>query len=496
MGEPVGNEREVIMAPLLSSKRFLPLFITQFLGAFNDNMLKNALLILITYKISANDSAHAALLVNLATGLFVLPMFLFSPIAGQLADKIDRSRIARAVKLAEIALAIIGGAGLFMESQSLLLLTLFGFGTHSAFFGPVKYAILPQHLQENELLTGNAYVDASTFLAILLGTIVGGKLVLIGGGITLISSLLLLIALTGYFSSRKIPAALAPVPDLKLSFNLMRDIIRLINHTRQQHDVFLSILGISWFWFVGAIFLTQFSPFAKDVLYADENVVILFLTMFAIGIGVGSIMCSKLMKGLVHAKYVPIAAFGMTIFAYRLYADSSQSTAATGGSLMDIFLFLQQPAGRRILFDLFALSVCGGFYSVPLYTIMQQRAEKTHGARAIACNNLMNSLFMVVASVLAICMLELNFTIPHIFLTVAIINTGAAIYICKLLPFSLVDAILKLICRIKVRGGVRDEEDPNETQRRIQGKCCNGSDPGEGTVTELSCMKKGVDMNK
>jgi acyl-[acyl-carrier-protein]-phospholipid O-acyltransferase / long-chain-fatty-acid--[acyl-carrier-protein] ligase len=215
------------------------------------------------------------------------------------------------------------------------------------------------------------------------------------------------------------------------------------------------------------------------VLFANENVVILFLTMFAIGIGVGSIMCSKLMKGLVHAKYVPIAAFGMTIFAYRLYAASSHSTVASDGTIMGMFLFLQQPVGRRILFDLFALAVCGGFYSVPLYTILQLRAEKTHGARAIACNNLMNSLFMVAASVFAICMLKLKFTIPHIFLAVAIMNTGAAVYICKLLPFSPVGAILKLIYRMEVKGGDRDEEVPKDTQCRIQSKRCNGGDPGE-----------------
>jgi acyl-[acyl-carrier-protein]-phospholipid O-acyltransferase / long-chain-fatty-acid--[acyl-carrier-protein] ligase len=423
----------------------LPLFITQFLGAFNDNLIRNSFLMLVTYQIAAENSAQAAFLVNLATGLFVLPMFLFSPIAGQLADKIDRSKIARIVKLAEIALAVIGGAGLFLKSTSLLLLTLFGFGTHSTFFGPVKYAILPQHLAENELLEGNAYVDASTFLAILIGTIAGAKMVLISGGLTFVTVMLLLIASAGYASSRQIPAAPPPAADLKLSFHLYRDIKYLIQHTRKQQDVFLSIIGISWFWFVGAIFLVQFPPFTKDVLGADENVGALFLAMFAIGIGAGSILCSKLMKGLVHVKYVPLAAIGMSLFSYRLYASGSAQVPAIHSGLINIYSFLRQPEGWRILLDLFALALCGGFYSVPLYTLLQQRAEKTHCARAIACNNLMNALFMVIASLLAIGLLELKFTIPHIFLTVAILNSAAACYICRLLPFSVADAVLKLL---------------------------------------------------
>lgn len=428
---------------LLSSRRFLPLFTTQFLGAFNDNLIRNSFLMLVTYQIAADDSARAVLLVNLATGLFVLPMFLFSPISGQLADKFDRSKIARIVKLAEIGLAVIGGAGLFLKSATLLLLTLFGFGTHSTFFGPVKYAILPQHLAENELLEGNAYVDASTFLAILIGTIAGAKLIMIPGGVSVVTAALLLIAVAGYASSRQIPDAPPPAAELKLSFHLYRDIKALIRQTRTQPDVFSTIIGISWFWFVGAVFLAQFPPFTKDVLGADENVGALFLAMFAVGIGAGSILCSKLMKGLVHARYVPLAAIGMSLFSWRLYAAGNAHVPAIHTGLIDIGSFLHQPSGWRILLDLFGLALCGGFYSVPLYTLLQQRAEKTHCARAIACNNLMNALFMVVASLLAIGLLELKFTIPHIFLTVAILNMGAAGYICRLLPFSAADAVLK-----------------------------------------------------
>lgn len=440
------------MEGIITSKRFLPLFITQFLGAFNDNLLKNALLILVTYRIAAQDGAYAAQMVNIAAGVFVLPLFLFAPLSGQLADKIDRARIARFVKLAEVALACCAGAGLFLQSVPLLLAVLFGYGTHSSFFGPVKYAILPQHLGENELLAGNAYIDASTFLAILLGTIAGGKIVLLDNGIPLISCLLIGVSVMGYLASRHIPAAPAPVPELKISYNLPRGIAALIRQTKRQSDVFLCILGISWFWLIGAVFLAQFSPFAKEVLHADEDVVILFLTMFAVGIAVGSIACSKMMKGLVHANYVPLAAIGISLFAVRLYITTGQTTAATGTELMSVWEFIRQPIGWRVLADLFILSICGGFYSVPLYTLLQARGEKQHMARIISCNNLMNALFMVVAAGLAVGMLRLGLTIPEIFLGLGIVNAFVAVYICKLLPFSVIGLLLKLFFRVEVKG--------------------------------------------
>lgn len=440
------------MKDLLASKRFLPLFLTQFLGAFNDNLLKNALLILVTYRLAAADGAYAAQLVNIAAGVFVLPLFLFAPLSGQIADKVDRAKIARIVKLMEVVLACLGSAGLYLQSVPLLLLTLFGYGTHSSFFGPVKYAILPQHLRENELLAGNAYIDASTFLAILLGTIAGGKIILLDQGTTLISVLLIIVAVTGYLTSRQIPTAPAPAPDLKLSFNLPRGIATLVRETKRQRDVFLCVLGISWFWLVGAVFLAQFSPFAKEVLHANEDVVILFLTMFAVGIATGSVLCSKLMKGRIHANYVPLAAIGMSIFAVRLYITTGQATTASGAELMTVFEFIRQPISWRVLTDLFLLAMCGGFYSVPLYTLLQAKAEKEHMARAIACNNLMNALFMVGAAMVTVVMLKMGLTIPEIFLGLGILNAFVAVYICKLLPFSLIGMIFKLLYRVEIKG--------------------------------------------
>ena len=440
------------MQHLMSAKRFLPLFITQFFGAFNDNLFKNALVILITYKIAANDSAYSTQLVNLAFGLFVLPTLFFSYLSGQLSDKIDRARVAQGVKLAELALAVTGSVGLYLNSIPVLLVTLFGFGTHSAFFGPVKYAILPQHLKEDELITGNGYIEAGTFLAILGGTILGGVLILTDSGTGLIAGFMIGIALLGYVASRYIPSAPAPVPAMRLALNPFRETVRMIRYSSHRRDEFLCILGISWFWFIGALFLAQFSPFAKDVLHADEHVVTLFLVAFSIGIATGSLLCARLIKGLVRATHVPLGALGMTLFALDLYFTTRQGAPAADGSLLGVTDFLLQSFGQHVLFDLLGLAVCGGIYIVPLYALLQVRADHEHGARAIASNNLINSLFMIAAAGLAMACIKIGLTIPQIFLTAAILNAGVAIYICKLLPFSLIGAVLKLLYRVEVRG--------------------------------------------
>ncbi|MGB9152645.1 MAG: MFS transporter, partial [Alphaproteobacteria bacterium] len=440
------------MNNLMLSKRFLPLFITQFFGAFNDNVFKNALVILVTYKIAANDSATSAQLVNLAPGLFVLPTLLFSYLSGQLADKIDRAQVARLVKGAEIVLAVIGSVGLYLNSVPILLLTLFGFGTHSAFFGPVKYAILPQHLREDELVTGNGYIEAGTFLAILSGTILGGVLILTNSGVTMLAAIMIGVAVFGYLASRQIPTAPAPVPDLKWAFNPVRETIHLIRYSSGRADEFRCILGISWFWFIGALVLAQFSPFAKDVLRADASVVTLFLVMFSIGIAVGSLLCAKLIKGVVRATPVPLGALGMTIFAVDLYLTSRQGMPLADSPLLGAATFLKQSFGQHILVDLLGLAICGGIYIVPLYALLQVRADPQHGARAIASNNLMNAVFMLVAAVLAMGCIKLGMTVPQIFLLAAILNAGVGIYICKLLPFPLMGALLKLLYRVEVRG--------------------------------------------
>jgi len=440
------------MKHLMLSKRFLPLFMTQFFGAFNDNLFKNALVILITYKIATDNNSYSTQLVNLAFGLFTLPTLLFSYLSGQLSDKVNRAHVAKWVKLAEIPLAIMGSIGLMINNLPLLLLTLFGFGTHSTFFGPVKYAILPQHLLEDELITGNGYVEAGTFIAILSGTIMGGLLILTTLGASLVGIFMVIFAACGFMASRHIPTAPAPLPEMKLALNPITETLRMIRYSSHRRDEFLCILGISWFWFIGALFLAQFSPLAKDMLHADEHVVTLFLVAFSIGIAAGSLLCARLIKGFVRATHVPLGALGMTLFALDLYATTRNAAPAIDGTLLTISTFLHHSFGQHVLFDLMGLAICGGLYIVPLYALLQVKADLEHGARAIASNNLINALFMVAAAVFAMGFIKCGFTIPQIFLVSAVLNAGVALYICKLLPFSLIGALLKLLYRVEIRG--------------------------------------------
>lgn len=442
------------MHPLLRTHRFLPLFITQFLGAFNDNLFKNALVILVTYRLAAADPERSAYLVNLAFGLFMLPTLALSFLAGQTADKFDRALIARRVKLVEISLALIAAIGLYLGSIPLLFATLFGFGAHSAFFGPIKYALLPQHLSRDELMTGNGLVEAGTFLAILTGTILGGLLILLGWGEVFVALAMLATAITGYVASRAIPAAPAPEPQLVIDWHIGRQTGELIRVIRSNRAIWLSVLGISWFWLLGALFLAQFSPLAKHVLHADEHVVTLFLAVFSIGIAIGSLACSKWLRGIVHANHVPLGALGISICALDLYfaCNTFATLPRPTDALIGMAGFLSSWAGWRIVTDLFALAVCGGIFIVPLYVMLQVKGEARHGARIIAANNFVNALFMVGAALLGILLVKLGLTIPGIFLTAAILNLGVVVYLTKLLPLSLIGALLKLIYRVEVKG--------------------------------------------
>jgi len=441
---------------LLSTRRFLPLFITQFLGALNDNLLKNALVMLITYKLATETGENAQQLVTLAAGLFILPFFLFSATAGQLADKFDRSRITRIIKLAEILIMIAATLGFYLHSIWFLMFTLFAMGAHSTFFGPIKYALLPQHLRENELLTGNAYIEAGTFLAILIGTIMGGILILKGNGVFIVSSTLFFVALAGYTASRFIPQAIPPSPDLVINRNLWQETWRIVGYARANRSVFLSIMGISWFWLVGATYLSQFPTYAKDILHAEAEVVTLFLTIFSVGIGIGSFLCSKLLRGHIQSTFVPLAALGMTLFGIDLYFASASVHFTVQEKLLTFSQFTQAPAGWRILFDLLALSICAGLYIVPLYAIMQHRSDADQRARIIAANNVLNALFMVGAAIATMLMLKSGFTIPEIFLAIAAANAVVAIYICHLLPDGLLRSLARLLLtccyRVRIQG--------------------------------------------
>lgn len=416
---------------LLTERRFLPLFVTQFLGALNDNILKNAMVILIAFQGAKLTSASPSRMVNVCAGLFILPFFLFSATSGQLADKYEKSKLIRLVKVLEIGIMVIAAVGFWLPSLPWLLIALFLMGMHSTLFGPIKYSILPQHLNENEMIGGNGLIESGTFLAILLGTILGGTLIAMGEyGAHLAAGACMVIAIIGYLASRRIPLAPAPEPEMAINWNPFIETWRNLAALKQNRTVFLSILGISWFWFYGAIFLSQFPAFAKDNLGGGEGVVTLLLAIFSIGIGVGSLLCEKLSGQKVEPGLVPLGSIGLTVFALDLWFFSPEAGALGLG----VGEFLSRPGSIHILIDLVMIGVFGGFYCVPLYALMQMRSEASHRSRVIAANNIMNAAFMVVAALLAITLLSFGVSVPQIFLITGIVNAGIAVYIYSLVP--------------------------------------------------------------
>ena len=447
---------------LFKTKRFLPLFITQFLGAVNDNVFKNAFVVLITYDVGIRAGWDPALLVLIAAGIFILPFFLFSALAGQYADKLEKSAIITKLKLVEIVLMLLAAAGFFIGNLYLLMMVLFLMGIQSTFFGPIKYGILPDHLQENELIGGNGLIEMGTFLAILLGTILGGLLILADYGIEIVSSLLLLMSVTGYLASKKIPEAPGAAPDLEINYNFFSETINIIGKAHARRRVFLSIMGISWFWLYGATYLAQFPTFANEVLGSNEEVVTLLLCTFSIGIGVGSLICNKLVKGMVTARFVPLASLMMTIFSVDLYfasLDVVKPILRVAGELYGAGEFLSEPRNWRVVADLLGIAVAGGVYIVPLYTIMQTESDVKERSRIIASNNILNALFMVGSAIGSMLLLMMDFSLPEIFLTIAIANGFVALYICQLLPQDLVQsiirAILRTLYRVEITGRVK-----------------------------------------
>ncbi len=415
---------------LLRARRFAPLFVTQFLGALNDNVLKNAMVVLLTFQAANWTTLKPELLANLAAGIFILPFFLFSATAGQLADKYDKAALARLVKLLEIGIVLVAGAGFLVHSLAILFVALFLLGLHSTLFGPVKYAILPQHLKSEELVGGNALIEAGTFVAILLGTLLGGLLAGSGAGTTWITIVGLAIAVGGYIASRSIPIAVPPAPTLSISANPLTETWRNINFARENQTVFLSIMGISWFWLFGALFLAQFPAYTKNVLGGSETAVTLLLATFTFGIGVGSLLCEKLSAKRIELGLVPLGSIGLTLFALDLAFASPATPAAGLGALA----LLQSASTWRVLLDLALIGIFGGFFIVPLYALVQQRSNPEHGARIIAANNIMNALFMVVGAIAAAGMLAAGLTIPMLFAVAAICNAAVALFIYGLVP--------------------------------------------------------------
>ncbi len=434
---------------LLKKKRFAPFFLTQFLGAFNDNLFKNALIVLLTFHTARWTNLSAGLLANLAAGIFILPFFLFSATAGQLADKYDKAMLARLVKVLEMLIMGVAAVGFFLTSLPVLMAALFLLGLHSTLFGPVKYAILPQHLRPEEMVGGNALIEAGTFVAILVGTLAGGLLagsvehpawIALGG---------LLVAVAGYLCSRQVPAAPPPVPDLRISLNPISETWNNIAHARQNRTVFLSILGISWFWLYGAMFLAQFPAYAKDVLGGGENTVTLLLAIFTVGIGLGSLLCERMSGRLVEIGLVPFGSIGLTLFGIDLYFASPVGLAS--GSPHDLLALLSLPAIWRVLFDLMMLGVFGGFFIVPLYALVQIRSAPEQRARIIAANNILNALFMVVGALTAASVLGAGLSIPALFGFAALLNAAVAIYIYGLVP----EFLLRFIAWLLVKAAYR-----------------------------------------
>ncbi|MFC3458925.1 MULTISPECIES: MFS transporter [Massilia] len=417
---------------LLTQRRFSPFFWTQFLGAFNDNLFKTALMVALTYDALSWTTLSPSLLNNLIPGLFILPYVVFSATAGQIADKVEKGRLARFVKLLEVAIMAIAAIGWLTHTLWLLIAAVVGMGVHSTLFGPVKYAYLPQHLKPEELVGGNGVVEMGTFVGILLGEVMGALLVAQKPwGIELVACGSLLMALLGLAASWRIPASPAPVPELRISKNFAAESVRNLRYSAQNRTVFLSMLGNSWFWFYGALVLSQFPVFAKDYLHGDHSVFVLLLTVFSLGIGAGSLLCEKLSGRKVEIGLVPFGSIGLSVFGIDLYFASQ---AFTNTVTVDAFALLALPGTLRILADLVLIGVFGGFFIVPLFALIQTRCDPKHVSRTIAGMNILNAVFMVAAAGVAILLLGQGFTIPQMFLVTALLNALVAIYIFSLVP--------------------------------------------------------------
>jgi len=421
---------------LLGQRRFAPFFWTQFLGALNDNVFKTALLTILTYDALSWTDIDTGLLNNLIPGLFILPFFLFSATAGQLADKMEKGRLARYVKLLEIAIMGIAAYGWMTHHLWLLVVAVAGMGVHSTIFGPVKYAYLPQQLKPQELIGGNGVIEMGTFVGILLGEGIGAVLVVHKPfGLEMVAAITIGFAVLGWLASLGIPNSPAPAPDLKINWNPFAEMVRNLGFSRRNRPVFLSILGNSWFWFYGAIVLAQFPLYAKNYLHGDHSVFVLLLMVFSVGIGIGSLLCERLSGHKVEIGLVPFGAIGLSVFGLELYfASVSYGATVTATSVVDMAGFVAQHGSLRILFDCAAIGVFGGLYIVPLFALIQTRCDPEHVSRTIAGMNIMNSLFMVVAALLAMVLLRSGFTIPQIFLVTAILNALVATYIFSLVP--------------------------------------------------------------
>jgi 1-acyl-sn-glycerol-3-phosphate acyltransferase len=455
-----GEERSQFA--LLGTRRFLPFFLTQFLGAFNDNLFKNAVVVSITFGASAAASGAdtANLLANLAPALFILPFFLFSAVAGQIADKYEKSWLIRISRTVEVVLMGFAGVAMWANNVPALLVLLFLLGVLATMFGPLKYSLMPQHLRQSELVGGNALVDSGTFLAILIGTLAGGLLVPAGNiGADAVHPnvvagvVMFVVAVLTLLCARQIPEAPATDPGLKVNFNPFTATWAVIRFSAGTRSIFLSLLGISWFWLVGALLIAQLPIYSRDVLGGDKSVFTMLLAAFSIGIGIGSLACEKLSHHKIEIGLVPLGSIGMTVFVLDLYF--AHPGMHDGAALVTWREFLVND-GWRVAMDCALIGVFGGLFIVPLYALVLQRSAESHRARIIASNNILNSAFMVGGAVLAIALLAAGMTIPQLFIVTAVLNLCVAVYIFTLVPEFLMRFLtwvfVNVMYRIRVHG--------------------------------------------
>jgi len=435
---------------LMAQRRFAPFFWTQFLGAANDNLFKFAFTVMVTYQLSI--SWMPPQLAGLVIGaVFILPFVLFSATSGQLADKFDKRALMRGIKSFELFIVLVGAWGLHTKAVPVLLGCIFLLGLHSTLFGPVKYAYLPQHLRPDELTGGNGMVEMGTFVSILVGNIVGGILIgLPEVGAQYVAWGCVALAVAGRVAAQLLPATPASDPGLQINWNPFSETWRNLQIARVNLAVFRSLLGISWMWFVGAVFLGNFPAFAKEVLHGNEQVASLLLVVFSVGIAIGSLLCEMLSRRMVEIGLVPLGAIGMTVFAVDLYFACT-ALAPHDGAAFTLSAFVAAPGHLRVMADLALLALCAGLYSVPMYALIQLRAQPTHRARIIAANNILNAIFMIAASLIAGTLLGAGFTVPELFLAIGIANAVVGAYIFLVVPEYLLRFVAFVLSRTVYR---------------------------------------------
>ncbi|MCK0536925.1 MFS transporter [Alcanivorax quisquiliarum] len=441
---------DVSLARLLGAKRFAPYFLTQFFGAFNDNVYRQALILLITSGVVTSVAPNT--LNNIALALFILPFFLFSALAGQFADKYDKAMLIRRVKLVEVLVMLVAAVGFYFDAVWFLLGVLFCMGFQSTCFGPLKYSIMPQHLKSTELVAGNALVQQGTYIAILLGSISGVALNMSGSASWWGPTAVIVIAIAGYLASLAVPPAPAADPSVKISWNIFSETKRVIGHAREVKSVWYSVLGISWFWFMGAAYTTQLKVYVDDYIFGTEMVYALLLATFSIAIGVGSVLCEKLSGKRVELGLVPIGSLGLSLFSIDLFFSYQGLAAPADGTSMTVREFIADGAGRRILVDLLGIGIFGGFYIVPLFSFVQWRTRASHLARVIGACNVLNALFMVASAIAGIVVVGvMGISIPGFFLLLAFANLIAAAIIYTAVPEFMIRFIIWMLTKLMYR---------------------------------------------